>query len=248
LLKKFNDLFRIFKELGITTKEKVQEMKELVEAYPNVKYEISCLKKEKYNLKNQMKDLEQVLADIHNKSSLATTINEELKVQIKNNKIILQNLEILEKRKISSVYNENIKKIIESTVKDEYWYKTTILPLMIISVFEVIRNDPIGKNMLLDYYNNNIESIYNIKNNNKETNIADTIHHTYNNYLPIIMDINEYSKKLHENILQIYPPYLFSMILKMPNFDISDNLQNNQKEYENYKHYNNNKFYQNLGN
>ena len=99
--------------------------------------------------------------------------------------------------------------------------------------------------MISDFYNNDSVSLYN---NSKETNIEEVISYIYYNYLPIIMDINKYSQKLHENILQIYPSYLFSMILKMPNFDISDNLQNSQKEYENYKHYNNNKFYQNLGN
>ena len=44
------------------------------------------------------------------------------------------------------IYNDNvIKKIIESTIKEESWYPTTVLPLMIISVLEVIKNDPMGK-------------------------------------------------------------------------------------------------------
>ena len=223
--------------MGIYTLEKVQEIKELIEIYPNLEDEISCLKKENHNLKNQKKDLERVLIDTNNRISLATAINEGLEDQIKNKKIILQNLEILEKKKSSSVYNDNIKKIIEPIIKDESWYKTTVLPLLIVSVFEVIRNDPMGKFMILDYYNYNPESIYNNKNKLvvKETGIEDTINYIYNNYLPIIMDINEYSQKLHENIHKIYPPYLFSMILKMSHFDNLSNTQNNQKENENIR-------------
>ncbi len=55
------------------------------------------------------------------------------------------------------------------------------------------------------------------------------INYIYNNYLPIIMDINEYSQKLHDNVLQIYPTYLFSMILKMANFDNLCNIRNIQQ-------------------
>jgi hypothetical protein len=87
--------------------------------------------------------------------------------------------------------------------------------------------------MVLEYYNNNSESIYNNKNNSKEKDIEGITNHIFNNYLPIIMDINKYSQKLHKNILQIYPPYLFSMILKMDNFDNLCNTQNIQQEYEN---------------
>lgn len=240
LLNDFYDLFMICKELGIYTIEKVQEIKELIEIYPNLEDEISCLKKENHNLKNQKNDLERVLIDTNNRISLATAINEELEDQIKNKKIILQNLEILEKKKSSSVYNDNIEKIIEPIIKDESWYKTTVLPLMIVSVFEVIRNDPMGKFMILDYYNYNPESIDNHKNNSKENGIEDTINYIYNNYLPIIMDINEYSQKLHQNLHKIYPPYLFSMILKIPHFDNLSNNQNDQKENENDKNSNNN--------
>ena len=243
LLNDFYDLFMIFNEMGIYTIEKVQVIKELIEIYPNLEDEISCLKKENHNLKNQKKDIERVLMDTNNRISLAIAINEGLEDQIKNKKIILQNLEILEKKKSSSVYNDNIKKIIEPIVKDESWYKTTILPLMIVSVFDVIRNDLMGKFIIFDYYNYNPESIYNNKNNissNKETDIEDTINYIYNNYLPIIMDINEYSQKLHQNLHKIYPPYLFSMILKMSRFDNLSNNQNNQKENENHKNSNNN--------
>ena len=119
---------------------------------------------------------------------------------------------------------------------------------MIVSVFEVIRNDPMGKFMILDYYNYNPESIYNNKNNissNKENDIEDTINYIYNNYLPIITDINEYSQKLHQNLHKIYSPYLFSMILKMSSFDNLPNTENNQKECENNN--NNNQFPCNFG-
>ena len=96
------------------------------------------------------------------------------------------------------------------------------------------------KNMVLDYYNNNPESIYNNKNNSKEKGIEYTINYIYNNYLPIIMDINEYSQKLHQNLHKIYPHYLFSMILKIPHFDNLSNNQNDQEENENDKNSNNN--------
>ena len=60
LLNDFYDLFMKFKELGIFTIEKVQEIKELIEIYPNLEDEISCLKKENHNLKNQKNDFERV--------------------------------------------------------------------------------------------------------------------------------------------------------------------------------------------
>ena len=100
LLNDFYDLFMICKELGIYTIEKVQEIKELIEIYPNLEDEISFLNKENHNLKNQKKDLQRVLIDTNNRISLATAIKEGLEDQIKNKKIILQNLEILEKRKV----------------------------------------------------------------------------------------------------------------------------------------------------
>ncbi len=56
--------------------------------------------------------------------------------------------------------------------------------------------------MFLDYHNNNREFIYNNK-NNKKTDIEDITNHIYNNYLLIIRNINEYSRKLHYNIHKI---------------------------------------------
>ncbi len=88
--------------------------------------------------------------------------------------------------------------------------------------------------MVLEYYNNNPESLYNNKNkNSKEADIEDTINYIYNNYLPIIMDINEYSQRLHDNLHRIYPSYLFSLILKMSHFDNLYDAQKSQKKYEN---------------
>ena len=222
LLKDFCNLFTIFKELKIDTIEKVQEIKDLVETYPNLQYEISCLKKEIYRLKGQKKDLGIILNDINNEISLGSDINGELENQIKNKKIILENLEILEKKKSSSVYNYNIRKIIESTVKDEYWYRTTVLPLIIVSVFEVIRNDPMGKYMLSEFYYNNPLPLYKTS-TNKENNIEEIIYNMCYRYLPIIMDINKYSQLLHENLLQIYSFYLFKIIKVSP----LKNLENN---------------------
>lgn len=64
-----------------------------------------------------------------------------------------------------TIYNTtNFKEIKEPILKEEHWYKTIVLPLIIISVFEVRRNDAIAKNMVLDYYDNNPESNYNKKN------------------------------------------------------------------------------------
>jgi len=233
-IKEFCDLFMVFKELGIDTIEKVKEIKDLVEDYPNLNYEISNLTKEIYNLKMQKKEQEQVLSDIKSQVSLANASYNEIENQIKNKKLIIQNLECLIDRMKSPEANNNFKKLIDPIIKDEFWYKTTILPVMIISVFEVIRNDPIGKNMVLEYYNNNPESLYNNKNkNSKETDIEYTINYIYNNYLPIIMDINEYSQRFHDNLHRIYPSYLFSLILKMSHFDNLYDAQKSQKKYEN---------------
>src|SRR5215217_3130036 len=161
LLKEFNNLFTIFKELGIDTIEKIRKIKDLVEDYPNLNYEISNLNTNIHNLKAQKKEHEQVLNDIEYQISLANASLNEIEDKIKNKKIILKNLELLvDKMKNPEAYN-NFKKIIDPIIKDEFWYKTTVLPLIIISVFEVIRNDPMGKYMIIDYYNNNSESIYN---------------------------------------------------------------------------------------
>jgi hypothetical protein len=76
--------------------------------------------------------------------------------------------------------------------------------------------------MVLDYHDNNSESNYNKK--ISKNGIEDTINHIYNNYLTIILDINGYSQKLHDNIYKIYPIYLFSKILKMAQFDNSNSI------------------------
>jgi len=81
--------------------------------------------------------------------------------------------------------------------------------------------------MISDFYNNDSVSLYN---NSKETNIEEVISYIYYNYLPIIMDINKYSQKLHENILQIYPP---SNIIITPLFLKFTNMKNNLKECDN---------------
>src|SRR5215211_5272980 len=210
LLNDFYNLFLIFKELGIATIEKVQEIKELVEVYPNLQYEISCLKKECYILKNQKQNLELVLNDINYKISLANASYNKIEHKIQNKKIILQNLEcLIDKMQSPEAYN-NFKKIIEPIIKDESWYKTTILPLMVVSVFEVIRNDPMGKFMISDFYNNDSVSLYNT--NSKDTNIDERINYICNSYLPIIMNINKYSQLLHKNLLSIYSFYLFNII------------------------------------
>ena len=134
--------------------------------------------------------------------------------------------------KSPEAYNK-FKNLVDPVIKDEYWYKTSVLPLIIISVLEVMRNDPMGKNMGINYYNNNPKLIIYSNKNSKEMDIENIINHIFNNYLYIIMDINKYSQKLHDNLLQIYPSYLFSMILKMANFDNLCNTQNIQQEYEN---------------
>ncbi|MGI9010195.1 MAG: hypothetical protein ACR2F1_03290 [Nitrososphaeraceae archaeon] len=251
LLKEFNNLFIIFQELEINSIEKVLEIKELVEAYPNLNFEITNLNKDIYNLKREKQDLEQVLTDIEYKISLANAVNNEIEDQIKNKKIIIENLECLIDRWQSSEAYNNLKKMIEPIIKDEYWYKTSVLPLIIISVFEIIRNDPRGKDMILDYYNNNPESIHtnnnkNIKNkNNKKKDIKDMINYIFDNYLPIIIDINEYSQKLHNNLWEIYPPYLFSKILQMSHFDNLSKFPNDQ--YDCDSNNNNNQFSINFG-
>jgi len=57
------------------------------------------------------------------------------------------------------------------------------LPLIIISVFEVIRNNAKAKNIVLDYYDNNPEWNYNKKNSK---NVYNTQLIIYNNYLTIL--------------------------------------------------------------
>lgn len=228
LLNEFYNLFKIFKELRIDTIEKVQEIKELVESYPHLKYEISNLHKEIYNLKKQKQIDEQILNDINYKISLANASYNKIEHQIQNKKIVIQNLEcLIDKMQSPEAYN-NFKKIIEPIIKDEYWYKTTILPLLIVSVFEVIRNDPMGKSMILDFYNNNPVSF----NNNKETNIEEMINSIFNSYLPIMMDLHKYSQLLHDNLLQIYSLYLFN-IIKISHPDNLVDMENNQKECSN---------------
>ena len=64
-----------------------------------------------------------------------------------------------------------------------------VLPLLMISVFEVLRNDPVGKNMILGYYYNNPESIFSNK-NSEETDIENITNYIYYNYLTTIVDIN----------------------------------------------------------
>jgi len=118
---------------------------------------------------------------------------------------------------------------------------------MIVSVFEVIRNDPMGNYMLLDFNNNNNPIPIYKNSENEENDIEETIHNICNRYLPIIMDINKYSQLLHKNLLQIYSLYLFNIIKKSPLKKLDDK-ENNQKEYENNKHYDNNKFYHNFVN
>jgi hypothetical protein len=50
--------------------------------------------------------------------------------------------------------------------------------------------------------------------------------------LTIIMDINEYSRKVHDNIYNIYPIYLFSKVLKLPHFDNSNSVQDDLQDCE----------------
>jgi hypothetical protein len=69
----------------------------------------------------------------------------------------------------SPEFSNNFKQIIDPIIKDQYCYKTNVLHLVIISFFDVVLNDPLGKNMDLDYYNNNPEPIYNNNKNGKET-------------------------------------------------------------------------------
>ena len=231
LLKEFYNLFMIFKELGINTIGKVRAIKDMVETYPNLTYQISNLNKDIHNLKIKKENGEQVLNDIEYKISLANASHKEIKDQIQNDKIIIQNLEcLISKMKSPEVFHK-FKQIIDPIIKDEFWYKANVLPLLMISVFEVLRNDPMGKNMILDYYYNNPESIFSNK-NSKGTDIENITNYIYYNYLTIIMDINEYSRKLHDNICIIYPIYLFSKVLKLPHFDNSNSVQDNLQDCE----------------
>lgn len=242
LLIEFNNLFRIFEELKINNLEKVQEIKRLVELYPDLKYKISSLNMDIQKLLNQEKNLQQDLTNIEYNISLADSAYNARENQIQNKKIIIENLQCLfDKMKSSEAYN-NLEKIIESIIKDEYWYKTSVLPLIIISVLEVIRDDPRGKAMILDYYEDSFGSIHNNKSSIK-TEIEDITNHIFDNYLHIIMDINEYSQKLHDNLWKIYPHYLLSKIIQMPYFDNLSNSQNSQKDNNN----NNNQFSFNFG-
>ncbi|HEX5187114.1 MAG TPA: hypothetical protein VFV86_09515, partial [Nitrososphaeraceae archaeon] len=215
-------------------------IKELVESYPNLKKEISNQRKVIYNLKRQNQHYGQVRNEIEYKISTANSSLQTIEYEINNKKIILENLVILEKKKSSCVYNDNfIKKIIESTVKQESWYQTTVLPLMIISFLEVIKNDPMGEAMMIDVYNINNPSIPNNVSNKKGIDI-EKLSYIYYRYLPIITDINNYSKLLHKNLLQIYSFYLFD-ILKMSPLKKIDNQENNQN-YSDKDYYNNKLF------
>ncbi|HET8792746.1 MAG TPA: hypothetical protein VFM31_03050 [Nitrososphaeraceae archaeon] len=100
LIKEFYSLFKIFKELGLDTIEKVKEIKELVKVYPHLQLEISQLNKEIRILNKKKQFDEKVLNDIEYKISLANASQKEIENQIYNKKIILENLEILEKRKV----------------------------------------------------------------------------------------------------------------------------------------------------
>ena len=145
------------------------------------------------------------------------------KLHIQEEEIIRKNSIRLNFFKLSQIHKSLIMHCSKFTIY--------VLPLLMISVFEVLRNDPMGKNMILDYYYNNPESIFSNK-NSKETDIENITNYIYYNYLTIIMDINEYSRKLHDNICNIYPIYLFSKVLKLPHFDNSNSVQDDLQDCE----------------
>lgn len=66
-------MFLIFKELGINTIEKVNEIKELIESYPNLKKEKSNRLEVFYSLTRHNQYYEQVRKELEYKISTANT-------------------------------------------------------------------------------------------------------------------------------------------------------------------------------